>query len=82
MIISPEPLHACITDIFGRVGSRILVFYVTPRGYLWSQQKAQELSYQLEEFILICGHYEGIDERIIDIFDIQQISIGEYVLTS
>ena len=82
MIISPEPLYDCIADILKHIWKPAPIYYVTPRWTLWNQFRAQEFSVREKEFILICWHYEGIDERIIDIFDIQQISIGEYVLTS
>jgi tRNA (guanine37-N1)-methyltransferase len=82
MIISPEPLYDCITQIFEKVWEKLPVYYVTPRWELWLQNTAQKFSQTEKEIILICGHYEGIDERIVTMFDIRQISIGEYVLTS
>ena len=49
---------------------------------MWHQKEAEHFSRIEEEFILLCGHYEGIDQRIIDMFSIREVSIGEYVLTS
>ena len=53
---------------------------MSPRGSVFSQKKAFEMS-QLDDIILICGHYEGIDQRVIDYFEIEELSIGDYVLT-
>ena len=56
------------------------MIYPSPRGKVFNQKMAQELS-QESEINIICGRYEGIDQRIIDIFDIEEISIGDYVLS-
>ena len=57
-----------------------LVVYMSPRGELFSQKRVLELS-KLEHIVIVCGHYEGIDQRIIDYFQMQEISVGDYVLT-
>ena len=57
----------------------VKTYLLSPRGETFNQKKAQKLA-QLDEIILICGHYEGFDERIRDYVD-QEISIGDYVLT-
>ncbi len=57
------------------------VIYVTPSGKTFSQAKAQELS-QKDEIVFICGRYEGIDQRIIDLYVDDEISIGDYVMSS
>lgn len=57
------------------------VIYVTPSGKPFTQEKAQELS-QKDEIVLICGRYEGIDQRIIDLYVDDEISIGDYVMSS
>jgi tRNA (guanine37-N1)-methyltransferase len=54
---------------------------MTPRGQLLHQETVETLATELEECIIICGHYEGIDERIIELFVDYEISIGEYILT-
>lgn len=58
MIISAEPLHDCISDIFSIVKRKIPLYYVTPRGHLWNQKAALQLAKTEEEIIIICGHYE------------------------
>lgn len=56
---------------------------MTPRGHLLTQEVLEEFSVRKErDLIIICGHYEGIDQRIIDLFEVEEISIGEYVLSS
>lgn len=61
-------------------GSRTRVVYVTPQGRTFHQKLAQELA-QEEDLILLCGHYEGIDERVLEEVVTDEISIGDYVLT-
>ena len=58
------------------------ILLTSPRGVTLSQELSQELSEQSEQYIIICGHYEGVDARIFDLFDIREISIGNYVLSS
>ncbi|NDK08304.1 tRNA (guanosine(37)-N1)-methyltransferase TrmD [Candidatus Gracilibacteria bacterium] len=81
-VISPEPLSKAINHIFKKAGKKIPVIYMTPTGILLNQKKVETLSKKLKEFIIICGHYEGIDQRIIDLYVDYKISIGKYVLTS
>ena len=57
------------------------MIYVTPSGKPFTQRKAQELS-QKEEIVLVCGRYEGIDQRIIDLYVDDEISVGDYVMSS
>ncbi|MFA5917255.1 MAG: tRNA (guanosine(37)-N1)-methyltransferase TrmD [Candidatus Gracilibacteria bacterium] len=81
-VISPEPLSKAINHIFEKVGNKIPVIYMTPSGKLLNQKKVEAFSIKLNEFIIICGHYEGIDQRIIDLYVNYEISIGKYVLTT
>jgi tRNA (guanine37-N1)-methyltransferase len=79
MVLRPEPLFeavdaAKITDPDARV------LLMTPRGELFSQEMGREFAATEAGLIIICGHYEGYDERITDIVD-KQISVGEYILT-
>ncbi len=64
----------------GYAGRPIRVIYMTPVGEVFSQEKAKELSEE-KDLIFLCGHYEGIDERVIDEIVTDRISIGDYVLT-
>lgn len=82
-VISPEPLAKSIEFVFGKVGHKIPVIYMTPSWELLNQEKVEQYYKILDnEFIIICGHYEWIDQRIIDLYVDHQISIWEYVLTS
>lgn len=56
------------------------VIYMSPRGEILSQEVAEELS-GLDEITILCGHYEGVDQRVLDLLDAREISIGDYVLT-
>ncbi|USN58068.1 MAG: tRNA (guanosine(37)-N1)-methyltransferase TrmD [Candidatus Peribacteria bacterium] len=82
-VISPEPLSKAIHHVFQIVGRQIPVVYMTPRGEVLHQSQVETYYEHLtDDFIIICGHYEGIDERIIEKYVDYSISIGEYVLTS
>ncbi len=81
-VISPEPLSKAINNIFKQVWKKIPVIYMTPAWKLLNQRKVESLSKKLEEFVIICWHYEWIDQRIIDLYVDYEISIWKYVLTS
>ncbi len=78
MLLKPEPLYNAISSI-KRENSYVI--YLSPKGNLFTQQKAAEYA-SYEHIIFIVGHYEGIDQRIIDMFVDEEVSIGDYVLTS
>ncbi len=81
MVMKTEPIFEAIEAIKARDGdSSTPVILLTPQGRVFSQKIAAELA-QLEHFILICGHYEGIDERVREHLATDEISIGDYVLT-
>ena len=70
----------CIRAVKSRIKGSARVIYMSPQGALFDQNKARELL-QYDNLILLCGHYEGIDERIIDLEVDEEISVGNYVLT-
>jgi tRNA (guanine37-N1)-methyltransferase len=83
MVMRLAPLVACLEDLLGDALSlpadtRIIV--PAPAGTIFTQAMARELS-SLERLILICGHYEGIDERLFDIVAADEVSLGDFVLT-
>jgi tRNA (guanine37-N1)-methyltransferase len=81
MVLKPEPLFEAVESIKGSLGdSAGPVILLTPQGRLFCHQIAQELSKQ-QNLILICGHYEGVDERVREHLVTAEISIGEYVIT-
>lgn len=82
-LIRADILSRAIEYIFSQVWKKIKIFYMSASGNLLNQEKLENYNKFLdEEFIIICGHYEWIDQRIIDIYNILEISIGEYIITS
>ena len=77
MVMTPQPLYDAIKSV-KKENSKVV--YLSPRGKVFKQQIAKEYSC-LEHLILVCGHYEGIDQRVIDLLNIEELSIGDYVLT-
>ncbi len=81
MVMQPEPIYRAYEDIKGKIASKNpRVIYLTPQGKVFNQDMAKELSKE-EDLIFLCGHYEGVDERIIEEIVTDNISIGDYVLT-
>ena len=78
MIMTPQPLFDAIKSV---KTDKSHIIYFSPSGELLSQDKVKEISKTYDDLILICGHYEGIDERIIELCVDEEISIGDYVLT-
>ena len=80
MGIEAEPLARCCEDAVRRNQKKPHIIYLSPKGRVFTQQKAIELS-QKEYLLLVCGHYEGVDERFIEELVDEELSIGDYVLT-
>ena len=86
MLMQAQPVYDCWQALEERIAQRkgakhrTRVIYVTPQGEVFHQKKAAELS-QEEDLIFLCGHYEGIDERVLEEIVTDYISIGDYVLT-
>lgn len=82
-VISPEPLSKAIDHVFWEVWEKIPVVYMSPSWDLLQQERVEQYVKILwDEFLIICGHYEWIDQRIIDLYVDYKISIWEYVLSS
>lgn len=79
-IITVEPLTHCLRDTLTEYGD-MPIFLLSPKGDILTQESLEHYS-QHSQMMLICGHYEGIDARIFDLFPITEISIGRYVLSS
>ncbi|MBE6033047.1 MAG: tRNA (guanosine(37)-N1)-methyltransferase TrmD [Clostridiales bacterium] len=77
MVMSPEPAFRALEAI-GAQGKRIL--YPSPRGKVLDQSLIEDLAKQ-EDVVILCGHYEGVDQRILDHWEMEEVSIGDYVLT-
>ncbi len=80
MIMQAEPIYQCYMAISEEIGSHPHLIYLTPQGKTLTQKRIVELSKE-ESLTLLCGHYEGVDERVIDELKPEEISIGDYVLT-
>lgn len=80
MVMQAEPIYRCFLGVTEGMSEKPYVVYMSPKGTVFSQQKALELS-RLPNLFIICGHYEGVDQRVIDKIVVEEISIGDYVLT-
>lgn len=80
MVMQAAPIYDCYTHIRKLIGYDCPVIYMSPQGETFSQNKAKELS-GYDDLILLCGHYEGVDERVLEEIVTAEISIGDYVLT-
>lgn len=80
MLLRAEPVARCFERITQNIGERPYFIYTSPKGRVFDQSVAIEYS-KLNNLAILCGHYEGIDERFIEEFIDEQISIGDYVLT-
>lgn len=80
MIMQVEPVFDCFEALCNEIGERPHLIYLTPQGKTLTQQRVKELS-KMNNIALLCGHYEGIDERVIEELRPEEISVGDYVLT-
>jgi tRNA (guanine37-N1)-methyltransferase len=84
MLMSPVPIYDCYLDVTNpekNPSERRRVLYMSPQGAVLTEAKAKEFSEKYDNIIILCGHYEGVDQRIIDEIVDEEISIGDYVLT-
>ena len=80
MLLLAEPLADCFENVCKELGTRPYLIYMSPQGKVLTQKKVKEIS-QYNNLAILCGHYEGVDERFIEEFVDEQISIGDFVLT-
>ena len=80
MVMFPQPISDCFRAVCEQAGARPHLIYMSPQGKTLTQQRARELA-QMPNICILCGHYEGVDERVLDALVDEQISIGDYVLT-
>lgn len=80
MVLTPQPLFDAVEDVSARSDAPPRIVLLCPQGETYTQQKAEEFSKE-KNLILLCGHYEGYDERIREHLVTDEISIGDYVLT-
>lgn len=80
MLMQPGPIFDCFADLCGRLLKRPHLVYLTPQGKCFDQRTALRFS-SMENLCLLCGHYEGVDERVLDEIVDEEISLGDFVLT-
>lgn len=80
MVMFPQPIYDCFQSVCEDCGTRPHLIYMSPQGQTLTQEKVKELS-KLSNIAILCGHYEGVDERILEEIVDEEISIGDYVLT-
>ena len=80
MVMQPGPVYRACEAVEQEIGHKARIIYMTPQGRVFDQKMAEELA-QEEELVFLCGHYEGIDERVLEQKVTDFVSIGDYVLT-
>lgn len=80
MVMQADPIYNCYNAVCEQLGVKPHTIYMTPKGSVFNQKKAVELA-KRDNILLLCGHYEGVDQRILDKIVDEEISIGDYVLT-
>ncbi|MBR2100346.1 MAG: tRNA (guanosine(37)-N1)-methyltransferase TrmD [Eubacterium sp.] len=80
MIMQAQPIYDCYSSLCETLGKKPHLIYMTPQGKTLTQQRVKELA-KMDNIAILCGHYEGVDERVIEELEPEEISIGDYVLT-
>lgn len=80
MVMAAAPIYECYKSICGDDGQKPHLIYMSPKGKTLTQERVKELS-ELDRIVILCGHYEGVDQRVIDEIVDEEISLGDYVLT-
>lgn len=80
MVMQADPIYRCYNVVSEMAEEKPYVIYMSPKGTVFTQQKAVELA-KMPRLFVLCGHYEGVDQRVLDKIVDEDISIGDYVLT-
>ncbi len=80
MLMMPEPIYDAYLSTVTDENKKPYVIYMSPQGKTFNQEKAKELS-KKDHIVILCGHYEGVDQRVLDLIVDEEISIGDFVLT-
>lgn len=80
MIMQAQPIYDCFQAICEETGTKPHLIFLTPQGKTLTQERVRELA-EFDNIALLCGHYEGVDQRVIDELQPEEISVGDYVLT-
>ncbi len=82
LVMMAQPLKSCLDDVMRRAGQRrSRVIYMSPQGKPFNQEEAKRLRRDYDHLVLVCGHYEGVDERFIEECVDEELSLGDFVLT-
>ena len=81
MVMQIQPLYDCWKHICDEAGERLHTIYMSPQGKVFKQEDARRLKRDYDRCIIVCGHYEGVDERFIEQCVDEEISVGDFVLT-
>jgi tRNA (guanine37-N1)-methyltransferase len=80
MVMKPEPFFAAVERIVSSVSGRPRILLTSPQGHRFDQRVAEALARE-PNLVILCGHYEGVDERVVEGLGLEEVSIGDYVLT-
>lgn len=80
MVMAAKPIYDCYQSLYGEGEQKPHLIYLSPKGKTLTQARVVELS-RLDRIVLLCGHYEGVDERVIEEIVDEEISVGDYVVT-
>ncbi|MCI1966723.1 MAG: tRNA (guanosine(37)-N1)-methyltransferase TrmD [Oscillospiraceae bacterium] len=80
MLLKAEPIALCMDELIAHLGKKPHTVYLSPQGKTLTQRRVCELS-ELDGLVLLCGHYEGVDERVLEAYADEEISAGDYVVT-
>lgn len=81
MLMMAEPIALCFENICETLGKKPYFVYMSPKGETITQQKVKTMAAEHENICILCGHYEGVDQRVLDMYVDEELSIGDYVLT-
>lgn len=81
MLMMAEPIALCFENICKELNKKPHFIYMSPKGRTLTQQVVKEISAEYENVCILCGHYEGVDQRVLDMLVDEELSIGDYVLT-
>ena len=80
MVMQAEPIYRAYEALVEKIGKKPRVIYMTPQGQTFNQSIAEDLAKE-EDLVFLCGHYEGVDERVLEMIATDYLSAGDYVLT-
>ena len=80
MVMQAEPIYRAYAALVEKIGKKPRVIYMTPQGQTFNQSIAEDLAKE-EDLVFLCGHYEGVDERVLEMIATDYLSAGDYVLT-